>query len=101
MRGSTLGLLLTLTLGLLGCGGRGDARFGAPCGRDRDCAEGLCVAGVDGPDSVCTKSCGHTSDCPREWACSGVTQSNVLVCSHGSPTPFGIGANEGDQEGER
>ncbi|NOY92167.1 MAG: hypothetical protein GXP55_13295 [Deltaproteobacteria bacterium] len=87
-------LLLTLSVGLLAlpaCGGRGDAAFGATCGTDQDCAHGLCVAGVHADGPVCTKSCGGNADCPAHWSCSGVTQANVLVCSHGAATPFGDG----------
>jgi hypothetical protein len=72
-----------------GCGGRGDQRFDQPCSKDEDCARGLCVAGVHGNDPVCTKSCARGEDCPEGWSCSGVTATNVLVCSHGSATPFG------------
>lgn len=81
-------------LTLAACGGRGEVAMGQPCERDTDCARGLCVAGVAGEQAACTRSCGRTSECPRGWACSGVTQNNVLVCSRGAPTPFGIGANE-------
>ncbi len=84
------GLLLCL-----GCGAeRGDKPVGEPCGGDGECRHGLCVGGVRGDDPVCTRSCASTDDCPRGWACSGVTQSNVLVCSYGAPTPFGVGARE-------
>lgn len=80
---------------LAACGsGRGDKAMGEPCGANDECREGVCVGGVRGDDPVCTRSCATTSECPRGWACSGVTQGNVLVCSHGAPTPFGIGARE-------
>lgn len=79
-------------LALLGCGSRGEVRFGQPCRQDSDCQRGLCVAGVAGADAVCTISCGGRGDCPPDWACNGVTQANVVVCSRGSSTPFGEGA---------
>jgi len=85
-------LLLLSSALLLGCGGRGDAAFGAACQQDQDCTHGLCVGGVHGDGPVCTKSCATGTDCPRGWSCSGVTQSNVLVCSHGAATPFGDGS---------
>lgn len=86
-----------LLLALVACddGSRGNASQGEACVRDRDCRVGLCVAGVaGGEDGACTVSCGTTDDCPRGWACSGVTQDRVLVCQRGAPTPFGIGAHE-------
>jgi hypothetical protein len=76
---------------LLACG-RGDARTGERCSRDRDCARGLCVAGVAGvagAQGACTVSCGSDEECPRGWSCTGVTQANVVVCSQGAATPFG------------
>ncbi len=79
---------------LASCGGRGEKRFGQPCAGDTDCARGYCIAGVHGSGPVCTRSCASTDECPRGWACSGVTEHNVLVCSHGAPTPFGVGARE-------
>lgn len=85
--------LLALAAGsLVGCGGRGEARFGQPCERDADCQRGLCVAGVAGTTPVCTTSCGGRGDCPPDWACNGVTQANVVVCSRGASTPFGEGS---------
>lgn len=90
----------TLALGVLfaaafGCGTeRGDKRTGDPCGDAHECRRGLCVEGVSGDEAVCTRSCASSDECPRGWACSGVTADNVLVCSQGAPTPFGIGANE-------
>jgi hypothetical protein len=83
-----------LFLCLAACGGRGSKQFGEPCEGDNDCAAGMCVAGADGDQASCTRSCARTTDCPQGWACSGVTQDNVLVCAHGAPTPFGVGANE-------
>ncbi len=85
MRPSTAAWMLLL---LAGCG-RGDARTGAPCSRDTDCAHGLCVAGVAGQEPACTISCMESEDCPEGWTCSGVTQRNVVVCARGSATPFG------------
>jgi hypothetical protein len=81
-------LLLALLL-LAACGGRGDGRVGERCGRDRDCARGLCVAGVAGPEPACTISCMGDDDCLEGWSCSGVTQANVVVCARGGATPFG------------
>lgn len=86
--------LLPLFLGsllLVACGGRGDAAFGDPCEGNDTCAEGLCIAGVDGNEPVCTKSCATSDECPEGWSCSGVTQARVLVCSHSPATPFGEG----------
>ncbi|MGF1466145.1 MAG: hypothetical protein ACFCGT_08415 [Sandaracinaceae bacterium] len=79
-----------------GCGApaRGEGGIGEPCREDRDCARGYCVAGVKGDAPACTISCATTAECPSGWACSAVTQDQVLVCSQGAPTPFGIGANE-------
>ena len=73
---------------LVGCG-RGDARTGERCAQDRDCARGLCVAGVSGEHPVCTVSCGSDDECPSGWSCTGVTQANVVVCSRRAATPFG------------
>ena len=86
---------LLLALGFAGCsGGGGTKAMGEPCGDARECEHGLCVSGASGEDPVCTRSCASTEDCPRGWSCSGVTQDNVLICSEGAPTPFGIGARE-------
>ena len=88
---------MTAILGILtmGCGvERGDKQLGDPCGDPHECRHGLCVEGVSGPEPVCTRSCAGARDCPRGWACGGVTQDNVLICTRGAPTPFGIGANE-------
>lgn len=82
-------LVFLALLALVGACGRGDARTGQPCARDRDCARGLCVAGVSGDDAACTVSCANDDECPRGWTCSGVTQANVVVCSRGNATPFG------------
>lgn len=79
---------LILTLALVACG-RGDKELGEACGDDRECAVGLCVAGVDGDAPVCTRSCARTTDCPEGWTCSGATQDNVLICVHRPSTPFG------------
>ena len=79
---------------LLGCGARGNKPSGEPCERAEECRHGLCVGGVSGDEPVCTQSCAAAADCPRGWACSGVTEQNVLVCTRGAPTPFGIGTNE-------
>lgn len=92
-------LASALALGLaalaLGCGGeRGDGRMGEACTSNEQCRRGICVAGASGDQGACTKSCASTEECPRGWSCSGVTQDNVLVCSQGAPTPFGIGARE-------
>lgn len=84
-------LAAALPLTMAGCG-RGEARFGQPCTSDSDCQRGLCVAGVAGDAPVCTTSCGSRGDCPPDWACNGVTQANVVVCSRGASTPFGEGS---------
>lgn len=90
--------LLALGLALAGACGeeetRGELPDGETCARGADCRHGYCVGGAAGEDPVCTRSCGATSDCPRGWACSGVTEENVLVCTRGAPTPFGVGARE-------
>jgi hypothetical protein len=90
MRTGPFGLTaLALSLAtLFGCG-RGDARTGERCAQDRDCARGLCVAGVAGQNAACTVSCGSDDECPDGWSCTGVTQANVVVCSRGAATPFG------------
>ncbi|MCB9591248.1 MAG: hypothetical protein H6719_00835 [Sandaracinaceae bacterium] len=75
-------------------GGPRNKPLGAACGDADECQHGLCVQGVAGDGPVCTQSCATSSECPRGWACSGVTGDNVLVCTRGAPTPFGIGANE-------
>ena len=82
--------VLVVSFVLAACGGRGERRFGEHCARDSDCQHGLCVAGVRGSQPVCTVSCGATSECPQGWSCHGVTQTNVLVCSSGASTPFGM-----------
>jgi hypothetical protein len=84
-----------LLLGAAACGqgSRGAARTGESCGVDRDCAHGLCVAGVSGPHARCTISCASQTDCPQGWSCTGVTQRNVLVCQRGDPTPLGSGGH--------
>ncbi len=80
---------------LVGCGtSRGNKPSGESCGSAEECRHGLCVAGIAGDDPVCTQSCAAAADCPRGWACSGVTEENVLVCTRGAPTPFGVGAND-------
>lgn len=90
-------LFVALAVAALGgCGEepRGTKAMGEPCGDARECRHHLCVAGASGEDPVCTRSCGSTEECPRGWACSGVTSENVLICSRGAPTPFGVGARE-------
>jgi hypothetical protein len=84
-----IGLAIVLAAFGWGCGGRGEKRFGERCYNDVECARGLCVAGARGDHAICTKSCARASDCPEGWSCSGVTADNVLVCAHGSATPFG------------
>jgi hypothetical protein len=69
--------------------------FGEPCSADGQCKQGLCVGGVRGKEPVCTRSCSGGDECPVGWACTGVTQDNVLVCSHGPATPFGGGSAGG------
>ena len=87
-----LGLSVVL---VLGCGAeRGDKPTGEPCGDANECRHGLCVAGIAGDEPVCTHSCAAAADCPRGWACSGVTEENVLVCTRGASNPFGNGANQ-------
>jgi len=82
-------LVLVLALASAGCG-RGSARTGQRCAADRDCARGLCVAGIAGGDHpVCTISCAGDDECPEGWSCSSVTQANIVVCARGSSTPFG------------
>gem|GEM_PF-3559403 len=90
-RGALRLLALATLLTIAGCG-RGEARFGQSCTSDSDCQRGLCVAGVAGDAPVCTTSCGSRADCPPDWACNGVTQANVVVCSRGASTPFGEGS---------
>lgn len=81
-------VLLLLALTPSGCG-RGSARTGERCGGDRECARGLCVAGIAGSGGACTVSCAADDECPQGWSCSGVTQANVVVCARGGSTPFG------------
>ena len=73
---------------------RGDKGMGEACGAAEECVHGLCVAGVAGPEPVCTRSCADTEECPRGWSCSGVTAARVLVCQRGAGNPFGVGARE-------
>lgn len=88
-------LVLASLLALGACGSeRGDKEMGEECSDAEECAHGLCVAGVAGPDPVCTRSCANTSECPRGWSCSGVTQGNVLICQRGAGNPLGVGARE-------
>lgn len=94
---STLALLGALALGACGQGeqaGAGDREVGEACTAAAQCEHGLCAAGVAGEEPVCTRSCGDTSECPRGWSCSGVTDDNVLVCQRGAGNPFGVGARE-------
>ena len=84
---STMRWLGLLAIGLLAC--KGTQEIGEPCAKDGDCQAGLCVAGADGDEPVCTKSCGSSEECPDGWSCSGATQNNVLICVHRSATPFG------------
>lgn len=89
--------LLLAGLVAWGCGEappRGEKADGERCASAAECAHGYCVADGAGQNAVCTRSCGATADCARGWACSGVTDENVLVCTQGAPTPFGIGARE-------
>ncbi|GAB5548231.1 MAG: hypothetical protein SangKO_079910 [Sandaracinaceae bacterium] len=94
MRSLALGLVWVALC--FGCsdGSRGDGRTGESCQEADDCRHGLCVAGVAGDAPVCTISCASTDECPRGWACSGLTSDNVLICTQGAPTPFGVGARE-------
>ncbi|HJL20298.1 MAG TPA: hypothetical protein RMH99_31820 [Sandaracinaceae bacterium LLY-WYZ-13_1] len=96
MRIRTAGRALALVLFMLGCGSaeRGDKPVGEPCEDRAECQSGYCVADSNGEGAVCTRTCGSTEECPRGWACSGVTEENVLVCTQGAPTPFGLGARE-------
>lgn len=81
--------LIALFLLAAGCSSaRGNTQFGERCGDDRECQRGLCVSGVRGDAPVCTVSCAGDTECPQGWSCHGVTQANVLVCSHGGSTPF-------------
>lgn len=92
LRPSFLALLVLLAGPplLLACAEeRGDSSFGEPCGADGECADGLCVGGVDGDEPVCTRSCARAEDCPEGWSCSGVTARQVVVCKKGGATPFG------------
>jgi len=74
---------------LVGCNtSRGELRTGDRCRDDRQCARGLCVAGVRGDAPVCTVSCAGDGECPRGWSCHGVTTQSVLVCAYGGSTPF-------------
>lgn len=88
MRRMLLAALLAVSVPACGCGG-GEAGFGERCDSDGDCADGLCVGGVDGDAPRCTRSCGSQLQCPRGWSCSGVTEKDVLVCQKGAATPFG------------
>ena len=67
----------------------GEGVDGDPCTANSDCASMLCVAGIDGPEGVCTHTCGANTDCPEGWSCGAVTEGNVVVCRHGASTPFG------------
>lgn len=78
---------MILALCLMACGG--DKKTGEACGGDSECERGLCVAGVQGPDPVCTPSCSSNEDCPEDWTCSVATEAGVVVCRHGHSTPFG------------
>ena len=73
----------------LGCGGRGDKEMGATCAGNDECADGQCVAGVDGDEGACTRTCAGDDQCPEGWTCSGATADMVLVCVHGRATPLG------------
>jgi len=94
MRSLLFGAALGLALAACSDGSRGDGRVGEACQEADDCRHGLCVGGVAGDAPVCTVSCASTDECPRGWACSGLTGDNVLVCTQGAPTPFGVGARE-------
>ena len=93
-RAQFLVFFAVFAVGCAGCSGRrgnGGKAVGEPCGSNDECSARQCVAGVAGEAPVCTRSCGHASDCPEGWYCSGVTGSNVVVCSKAAPTPFGGG----------
>lgn len=85
--------LLGLLAGLLlapGCDrGDGDAKTGAPCRRDADCAGGHCVRGVAGPEPACTRVCASDDDCPAGWSCGAVSQRGTVLCQEGGSTPLG------------
>jgi len=98
MRRCLAALVSALVLAACGSPERGDKHVGDPCADADECRHHLCVEGVGGPEAVCTRSCATATDCPRGWACAGVTDENVLVCTRGAPTPFGIGANEGGSD---
>ncbi len=83
-----LSLLAALCLAMGACGG--DKAMGEPCGGPSDCADHQCVAGIDGDEPVCTRSCASGDDCPEGWSCAGATEDMVLVCIKGGATPFGM-----------
>lgn len=87
VRWMILVLNLMLSMLLMGCGGTKE--FGEACEAGSDCQAGLCVAGADGDQTVCTRSCASTDQCPEGWTCSGATEENVLICVHRPSTPFG------------
>ncbi|MEM1416684.1 MAG: hypothetical protein AAGH15_17360 [Myxococcota bacterium] len=80
---------LALLLGALACETRGDKAAGDPCASRRECAGGLCVAGLGSDEPRCTQSCASSDECPEGWSCSGATEENVVICRPGSATPFG------------
>src|SRR5688500_16560358 len=73
-------LAIALFACLAGCGSSSKA-FDEKCRQDDECSSHLCVGGVHGEEPVCTKTRARRS-------CSGLTADNVLVCTHGSATPF-------------
>ncbi|MFK7988658.1 MAG: hypothetical protein AB8I08_21745 [Sandaracinaceae bacterium] len=95
MRLGILGAALLLGLAT-SCGEPtpGDKAVGEACSDAHECRHGYCVGGPEGEQATCTRSCARTEECPRGWACSGVTADNVVVCVEGAPTPFGVGARE-------
>lgn len=52
--------------------------MGSPCGKNADCASGLCAS--DGSGNVCTQTCGSSNDCPSGFACMDAPGGGLDKC---------------------
>lgn len=69
------------------CTGGGTAAFGEPCTSPRDCASGgYCVGDAMSTSGICTRACVDDCNCPRGYACVGLSGSTDRACFIGDNT---------------